>query len=63
MKNRAEIHVTAALLQSLLKLPEGVQIIGGEFDVRLDRFAFILDGPGLPEVPEGGLPMVVSHEG
>ena len=53
MRNLAEIQVNPKLLAAALELADGVQILSGEFDIRTQKFAFILEGPDLPLRPEG----------
>lgn len=60
MKNRAILNVTQDLLKEVLKLKQGIDIIGVNFDPFSDNIQLALHGECFEEVPEGATPSIVS---
>jgi hypothetical protein len=55
MSNRGVIRVDRRLLSTLLMLPEGYEVKRYGTEYLTDELVFGVEGPDIPEVPEGDL--------
>lgn len=53
MRNMASFAVTPQLIEQALSMPEGIKIVGAEWDFSSQTIRLYLEGPGLPEFEPG----------
>ncbi|NOY72193.1 MAG: hypothetical protein GXP14_07420 [Gammaproteobacteria bacterium] len=56
-RNMASFSVTPKLIEEALFMPEGYEIVGGEWDFSSRTIKLFIEGPGLPVVNTGEMLM------